>query len=352
MTFAIGGRLIGADQPPFVIAEAGVNHDGVPAIAHRLVDAAADSGADAVKFQTFRAASLATADAELAPYQRVGDAGASQRAMLERLELPNGAWSELLTHAGDRGIAFLSTPFDPESAALLAGLNVPAMKIGSGDLTNRILLRAVGAVRLPTILSTGMGTLEDVGAALDALRHAGATEIALLHCASIYPAPIDDLNLRAIGTLGAEFGLPIGFSDHSDGLLAPVASVASGAVILEKHLTLDRSLPGPDHAASLEPDAFARMVIDVRSAWVALSDGTKRPRPGEREIMRVARRSLVASRDLERGHLVELGDVDARRPGTGISPMRLDEVVGRRLARALRAEELLEPGDLDPPLDR
>jgi len=351
MTFAIGGRHIATDQPPFVIAEAGVNHNGDLELALRLVDAAAEAGADAVKFQTFRAASLATADAELAAYQRTGDTAGSQRAMLARLELPVDAWSDLASRARDRGITFLSTPFDPESVTLLAALDLPAMKVGSGDLTNAILLRAVGRLRLPTILSTGMGTLEDVASAVRVVRDAGTSEIALLHCASIYPAPLDDLNLRAIGTLADEFGLPVGFSDHSDGLLAAVAAVASGAVIVEKHLTLDRSLNGPDHAASLEPDAFSRMVEEVRATWEALGDGAKRPRPGEVEIMRVARRSLVARRELEPGHALALEDLDARRPGTGISPMRIDDVVGRRLARPLRAEQLLEPADLDPPLD-
>jgi N-acetylneuraminate synthase/N,N'-diacetyllegionaminate synthase len=351
MTFTIGGRVVAADQPPFVIAEVGVNHDGRLDQALRLVDAAADAGADAVKFQTFRAASLATADAELAAYQRSGADADSQRAMLERLELPPEAWSALAHRAGERGIAFLSTPFDPESVALLAGLGVPAMKVGSGDLTNAILLRAVGGTRLPTILSTGMGTLEEVAAAVRVLRDAGTAEIAVLHCASIYPAPIDDLNLRAMETLAVELGLPVGFSDHSDGLVAPVAAVARGALIVEKHITLDRSLPGPDHAASLDPPAFERMVGEIRSAWEALGDGSKQPRPAEAEIMRVARRSLVASRDLDEGHVLSIDDLDARRPGTGLSPMRVDELVGRRLTHSLRTEQLLLPDDVDPPLD-
>ncbi|MEO5985681.1 MAG: N-acetylneuraminate synthase family protein [Candidatus Limnocylindria bacterium] len=351
MTFAIGSRVIGPKEPPFVIAEAGVNHNGDFDLAVRLIDAALEAGADAVKFQTFDAQSLATAQAERAVYQRSAGDESSQLAMLESIQLPDDRWPDLARHAADRGIIFLSTPFDEPSVALLAELNLAAMKVGSGDLTNALLLRAVGRLGIPVILSTGMGTIGEVDDAVGELRDAGAPSIALLHCASIYPAAIDDVNLRAIDTLRAHFEIPVGFSDHTEGGLASPLAVARGAMIIEKHLTLDRSLPGPDHASSLELVTFSRLVTDIRDAWRALGDGQKRPRPGEQEIMRVARRSLVARRALPAGHLVEPDDLDAKRPGTGISPMRVDAVVGRRLAVGVGRDHLLQPADLDPPLD-
>lgn len=349
--FAIGGRAIGREHPPFVIAEAGVNHNGDPGLARRLIDAAVDAGADAVKFQTFQAGSLATADAERAAYQRTAADAAPQLGMLRSLQLPESAWPDLAAHAGRRQITFLSTPFDQPSIDLLAGLGLPAMKIGSGDLTNALLLRAVGRLGTPVILSTGMGTLQDVAAAMHELQAAGAGSVALLHCASIYPAELEDVNLRAIDTLRDRFGVPVGFSDHTVGSLAAVLAVGRGAVIIEKHLTVDRGLPGPDHAASMEPAEFARMVVEVREGWGALGDGAKQPRPAELEIMRVARRSLVTRRALPAGHVVQVGDLDAKRPGTGISPMQVDAVVGRRLAVAVVEDHLLRPRDLEPPLD-
>ncbi len=351
MTFAIGSRVIGPDEPPFVIAEAGVNHNGDFDRAVRLIDAALEAGADAVKFQTFDANSLATAQAERALYQRSGGNESSQLAMLRSIQLPDDRWSDLARHAANRGIIFLSTPFDEPSLALLAELNLDAMKVGSGDLTNALLLRAVARLRLPVILSTGMGTIEEVDDAVRELRAAGTTSIALLHCASIYPAAIDDVNLLAIDTLRAHFDIPVGFSDHTEGGLAAPLAVVRGAMIIEKHLTLDRSLPGPDHASSLEPTAFMRLVTDVRDAWRAIGDGRKRPRPGEQEIMRVARRSLVTRQALPAGHVVRADDVDAKRPGTGISPMRVDAVIGRRLTVGVGKDHLLQPTDLDPPLD-
>jgi N,N'-diacetyllegionaminate synthase len=348
--FAIAGRAIDGAHPPYVVAEAGVNHNGDPFLARRLVEAAAQSGADAVKFQTFRAESLATAGAERASYQLAAGEG-SQLEMLRGLELPNDVWADLSGQSERAGITFLSTPFDVSSVELLGRLPVPAFKIGSGDLTNALLLRAVGIHGRPVILSTGMGDLADVGAALDVLRTAGSGPVALLHCASIYPADEADANLRAIDTLRERFGDPVGFSDHTRGLTAAVAATARGASIIEKHLTLDRSMAGPDHAASLEPGDFRSMVLQVRAAWTALGDGRKEPRPAERETMRVARRSLVTARSLEAGHRLIIDDLDAKRPGTGISPMRVDAVVGRRLARPLQADHLLEPADLDPPLE-
>lgn len=350
-SFAIAGRAIGESTAPFVIAEAGVNHNGEASLAMGLVDAAADAGADAVKFQTFDAGSLATAGAERATYQRVEGEAGSQLEMLRALQLDHGDWQRLRARADERGIMFLSTPFDEASVELLATLEVPAYKIGSGDLTNAMLLRQVAARRRPVILSTGMGTLSDVAAALAELDRSGADGVALLHCTSAYPADLGDLNLRAMDVLRTRFERVVGLSDHSDGLVGPVAATARGAAIIEKHLTLDRAMPGPDHAASLDPGTFGRMVREVRGAWAALGDGRKRPRPAEMDTMRVARRSLVTRRALPAGQVLAAGDLDAKRPGTGISPMLLDAVVGRRLRVAVGAEHLLQPQELEPPLD-
>ena len=348
--FAIGGRAIGREEPPYLIAEAGVNHNGDPDLALRLVDAAADAGADAVKFQTFRAEALATAGAPQAVYQRERAAAASQVEMLRRLELPADALRACFARAAERGIAAFSTPFDTSSAVLLAELGVPALKIGSGDLTNLPLLRVVAAAGCPVILSTGMATMNEVDAAVAAIRAAGNPPLAILHCLSAYPAPEPETNLLAIRALQARFGTVVGFSDHTTGFAAPIAAVALGAAIVEKHLTLDREMPGPDHAASMEPADFARLAVALREAHAALGDGVKRPQASEDDARRVARRSLVAARDLPAGTTLGAADLDAKRPADGISPLRLDEVIGRRLVRTLSTDALLAPGDLDPPL--
>lgn len=348
---AIAGRAIGPGEPTFVIAEIGVNHNGDPELAARLIDAAVAAGADAVKFQAFEAASLATAGAERAAYQLSAD-GASQLDMLQALELPASAWPQLAERTRRAGAIFLATPFDEPSLETLARVGVPAIKIGSGDVTNALLLRAVGRLRQPVILSTGMATLEEVAAAVEELRRHGSGPIALLHCASVYPAPMEEVNLRAMDTLRDRFGDPVGFSDHTIGATAALAAVARGATILEKHLTLDRTMPGPDHAASMEPDAFADLVASIRAVTSALGDGVKAPRQPEREIMRVARRSLVAARALPAGHVLTAGDLAAKRPGTGISPMAIDRLLGRRLVRDLETDELLRPEDMAPAVDR
>src|SRR5690606_33903649 len=294
MDFRIGTRRIGPGQPVFIIAEAGVNHNGRLDLAHRLVDAAADAGADAVKFQTFRAERIASASAPRAKYQVASDSGdQSQVEMLKALELEPGDFRELAEHARERGLVFLSTPFDSESVDLLATLPVPAYKIGSGDLTNMPLLQRVAALGLPVILSTGMATLGEVEEALTWLRQAGDPPVALLHCTSAYPAPYDALNLRAMETLRQAFGCPVGYSDHSLGIEVPVAAVAIGACILEKHLTLDRSLPGPDHAASLEPAEFSLMVQAIRHIEVALGSPVKAPQPVEEDVRLAARKSII-----------------------------------------------------------
>jgi N,N'-diacetyllegionaminate synthase len=346
----IAGRTIGAGAAPMVIAEAGVNHNGRADLALALVDAAAGAGADAVKFQTFTAEALASAGAPQAAYQRDRAAAASQADMLRGLELAPEGLRAARDLAVTRGLVFLSTPFDLEAVRQLAGLQVPAFKIGSGDLTNVILLRAVAAQRRPILLSTGMATLAEVDAAVEVLRLAGDPPLVLLQCTSAYPAAAGDANLLAMEQMRQRYNLPIGYSDHTLGLGAAIAAVALGAAVVEKHLTLDRTMSGPDHAASLEPAAFAEFVAGVRDAHAALGDGHKQPSPREVETRLVARRSLVVVRPLGAGEVIAERDLDAMRPATGISPLRVDEVVGRRAARDLPARVPIMPDDLDPAL--
>jgi N-acetylneuraminate synthase/N,N'-diacetyllegionaminate synthase len=347
--FVVGGRVLG-EGPVFVIAEAGVNHNGDLDLARRLVDAAADAGADAVKFQTFRTDALVSGTAPKARYQVETTGGAeSQRAMLARLELSAEAHAGLRERATRRGLVFFSTPFDEASADLLVDLGVELLKVPSGEVTNLPLLRHVAAKGRPVLLSTGMSTLDEVATAVETIEKAGGPPLAILHCVSAYPAPPEDTNLRALDTLRARFGCPVGLSDHSLGLEIALAAVARGAAVLEKHLTLDRALPGPDHRASLPPADFAALVRGVRAVEAALGDGDKRPMPSEIDTRAVARRSLVAARALPAGHRLTRADVAIKRPGTGIAPGELDGVLGRRLARALVADELLDWPSLEAP---
>jgi N-acetylneuraminate synthase/N,N'-diacetyllegionaminate synthase len=347
----IGSREVGGGLAPFVIAEAGVNHNGSEELAAALVDAAADAGADAVKFQTFRADAVVLASAPQAAYQRERAAAETQREMLRGLELPPEAWPALAERAAARGIVFLSTPFDLASVGLLAKIGVPAFKVGSGDLDNLVLLRAIAAENRPILLSTGMASLDEVAAAVDDLRAHGDPPLVLLQCTSAYPAAAEDANLGAMATLRERFGVPVGYSDHTLGIAVAIAAAALGAAVIEKHLTLDRSLPGPDHDASLEPAEMAALVRGVRAAHGAIGDGEKAPRAAEADVRAVARRSLVIVRDLVAGETVAATDLDAMRPAGGISPLRLDDVIGRRAARDLAAGHPLGPADLDPPLD-
>jgi N-acetylneuraminate synthase len=338
-TFQVAGRTIG-DGRCFIIAEAGVNHDGDADRALALVDAAADAGADAVKFQTFSADRIVTADAPKARYQ-ARDAAATQRDMLRRLELDEAAHRRLAAHAAERGLVFLSSPFDEESADLLDKLGVAAFKIPSGELINSPLLRHIAAKRRPMIVSTGMATLDEVRVAVDVIGAAGGAALALLHCVSAYPAEPQDANLRAMATLRQAFAVPVGWSDHILGSEAALAAAALGAAVLEKHLTLDRTLPGPDHAASFEPDEFAALVRGVRIIEAALGSGEKRPTEAELEIAAVARKSIVAARWLAAGHVLSPSDVVLRRPGTGLPPAMLERILGRRTTRPIEQGALL-----------
>ena len=345
------GRALGSGPGAFVIAEAGVNHNGDLALARGLVDAAAEAGADAVKFQTFRASDLVAAGAPKAAYQRREAPHESQRAMLERLELGRAQHAELQGYARERGLVFLSSPFDFQSVDLLVELGVPALKLGSGELTNLPLLRYAARTGLPLLLSTGMAFLGEVDVAARAVlstQPPAALDLALLHCVSRYPAPLEHANVQAMVTLRKAIGGPVrfGYSDHTPGPAAPAAAVALGARVIEKHLTLDRRLPGPDHAASLDPSGFAEMVHLVRDVEAALGEGVKAPQPGEDEMRLVARRSLHIRRPVAPGSLLTPEDVAILRPAEGLPPARLDDVLGLRAARALAAGEPLRLGDV------
>jgi N-acetylneuraminate synthase len=345
---AIAGRPVGPGHPCFIIAEAGVNHNGSLALARRLVDAAARAGADAVKFQTFRAERLATSAAPKAAYQkRTTGAHESQLMMLRRLELSEEHHRQLIAHCGRRGILFLSSPFDEESADLLDALGVPAFKVPSGEITNLPFLSHLGRKRKPVILSTGMSTLDEVRWAVETLRENGCSKLVLLHCVSDYPARPRDANLRAMRTLEAEFGTPVGFSDHTPGREVALAAAALGACIVEKHFTLDRALPGPDHQASVEPGELRALVEGIRTVESALGSGLKVPARAERGTAAVARKSLVASRDIPAGAVLTPILVAVRRPGTGMPPAALPTILGRRVRRALKAGHVLSWKDLE-----
>lgn len=337
-------RLIGPGQPVFVIAEAGVNHNGDLKMARALIDVAVETGADAVKFQTFQADRLVTANAPKAEYQlQTTGAAESQLELLRRFELSADAHRELQAHCHERGIIFLSTPFDEEAVDLLHELNVPAFKISSGDLTNSPLLEYVASKGKPVILSTGMSELSELIEAVSVLNMAGCENPVLLHCVSNYPAEPAEVNLRAMQTMRSAFDVPVGFSDHTEGIDVALAAVAMGACVIEKHFTLDRTLPGPDHRASLEPAELRDLVRSIRRVEIALGSGRKVPTAREIETAKVARRSLVAARDLPAGTTLERDMVVMRRPGTGLSPTLLETLVGQQTARDISAGALLRP---------
>lgn len=355
-----------AQPHTYIIAEAGVNHNGSIDMARKLIDVAARSGADAVKFQTFRAERLVSKTAQKAEYQKqTTGSEESQFEMIKKLELDVDTHRLLQQHCLECGIEFLSTPFDHESVDLLAGLGVSRLKVPSGELTNAPLLLKIARAGLPVIVSTGMATLGEVeqalaviafgfvrgeGASLAAFAEAYASaegqqalreRVSLLHCTTEYPAPVADINLRAMDTLHAAFGLPVGYSDHTEGIAIPVAAVARGAQIVEKHFTLDRTLPGPDHKASLEPAELTAMVRSVREVEQALGSGLKAPAASEQKNISVARRSLVAVQPIAEGEVFTEENLAARRPGSGLSPMLYWQVLGTRARRAYAEDEQL-----------
>lgn len=335
----------------YVIAEIGVNHNGSVDLARQLIDVSATAGADAVKFQTFSADDLVTKDAPKAHYQtqNTGDGG-SQYEMLRRLELSEEQFAVLKTYCDERGIDFLSTPFGSAQADLLERVGVTAFKVSSGDLTHHPFLAHLAAKGLPIILSTGMATLIEVGEALDVIDIAGPVSVSLLHCVSDYPADPATANLRAMDTMAAAFGRPVGWSDHTVGSAVSFAAVARGAAIIEKHVTLDVTMDGPDHAASMEPTDFAAFVAGIRAIGSALGDGIKRPDEAELRTAEVARRSIVTTTALRRGDVIRPADVAIMRPGTGLAPSTLKFVVGARVARDVAASTPLTIDDLREPV--
>ncbi|MGE5111017.1 MAG: N-acetylneuraminate synthase [Acidobacteriaceae bacterium] len=343
----LNGRKIGADSPCFIIAEAGVNHNGDLGLAKRLVDAALEAGADAVKFQTFRAEEVVSVAAPKAEYQEeTTGTTESQLEMVRKLELSPRATREVAAHAASCGILFLSTGFDNDSVDLLDEIGVPAFKVGSGDLTNLPLLEHIASKCRPVILSTGMSFLNEVEEAVTTLTSAGCPSFALLQCVSSYPADPEAANLRVLHTLKEKFDAPVGFSDHSLGHDVAIAAVALGAKIIEKHLTLDANLPGPDHRVSLTPDAFAAMVKSIRTVEASLGDGIKRPTPSEQNVRDVARRSVVTRAAVPEGTPISREMLSFKRPGTGIPPRDWAKLIGRVTKRDIPADSILRYEDL------
>lgn len=328
--------------PVFIIAEAGVNHNGKEDLAMRLVDAASDAGADAVKFQLFDPDELA-GGAPLASYQEGKDAWRDQHEMLTSLTLPKDAYRRIAAHAAERNIELIVTPFDIVSARFLLTLGLKTLKIPSGEVTNLPFLKDVAALGVDIILSTGMCSLAEVKEAVDIFR-ATKVPLTLLHCVSAYPAPTDQINLRAMETLRQEFHVPVGYSDHTEGIAVALTAAALGAQVLEKHFTLDRTMPGPDHAASLEPGELTQMICIIKNEEAlkkvpilqeALGTGEKQCQPCEENVRSVARRSVVAARDLTKDQSLTAEMVAIRRPGTGIAPKFLQDVIGKKTKRVI-----------------
>ena len=337
-----GKRVVGAGHPAFVIAEAGVNHNGDLSLAFQLIDAAIAAGADAVKFQTFIASEVITADAAKAEYQKetTGEQE-SQLEMVKRLELSFGDFRKLKIYCDDQGITFLSTPFDFKSVDFLEGLGVVAFKISSGDLTNHPFLRHVASKGRPVILSTGMSDLDEVREALAVINGTGNDEVILLQCVTNYPAAAEDVNLKAMLSMQSSFDVNVGYSDHTLGIEVPLAAVALDACVIEKHFTLDKNFVGPDQRASLEPHEFKAMVEGIRKVEAALGNGQKVPAASESGNAAVARRSIVAARDISAGTTITPSEIAFKRPGTGLSPRMADQLLGKTARIDVKAGSLL-----------
>ncbi|MBN2562046.1 MAG: N-acetylneuraminate synthase [Phycisphaerae bacterium] len=341
----IGDRCVGGGHRAFIVAEAGVNHNGRLETALELVKAAADSGADAVKFQTFKTEELVTRALEKAPYQAGNTGGGSQFDMIKKLELDEESHHKLKNACDDLGVTFLSTPFYEGGVDLLADMKVSAIKVDSGNLTNFPLLRYIAHKGLPVILSTGMSSLGDVEEAVGVLRGEGA-DICLLHCTSNYPARFEDVHLRAMETLRRAFDCPVGYSDHTPGPEVSIAAVALGANLIEKHFTLDRNAEGPDHKASLEVHELALMIREIRNVESALGRTIKKVNEDELSTIRALRRSLVALTDIKKGTLITRSMLAVKRPGDGIQPKHIELVVGRTARQHIKADEKLTWDDI------
>ena len=329
---------------PFVIAEAGVNHNGDIGRAREMIEVAKAAGADAVKFQAFTPEGLVAKGTATAAYQAANTGVSDQFELLRAVALDLRQFESLARHCADIGIEFLCTAFEVQFVEALVAMGMRRVKVASGELTNTPALRRFAALRLPMLLSTGMATLEEVKHAVAAAREAGASDITLLHCTTLYPAPDTSINLNAMTTMRTQLGLPVGYSDHSPGDYVSVAAVALGASVIEKHFTLDRSLPGPDHQSSLEPAELVAFVEKLRATAKSLGDGVKRPAPGEQETAQLVRRSWHAARALAAGTVLTAADAVLKRPANGLSPDH--DLVGRRLSHARNADEPIRATDL------
>lgn len=338
----IAEKLIGGSHPCFIIAEAGVNHNGNVDLAKQLIDAAAKAGADAVKFQTFKAEDIVTCEAEKAEYQKNPTChDESQYDMIKKLELDEKDFRVLSQYSKEIGIIFLSTPFSTRSVDFLEEIDVPAYKIASGEITNIPLLEHIARKGKPIILSTGMSTMEEIDEALKAIREAGGEKVVLLHCITSYPVRTEEINLKMIETLRKAFKIPVGLSDHTLGITVSIAAAALEACIIEKHFTLDRNLPGPDHKASLEPAELMEMIKAVRDVDKAMGSGIKHLTAEEEKIKLVARRSIVAGTDIPKGATMTEDMLDLKRPGTGIGPNYLKQIVGKKAKTEIPKDFLL-----------
>lgn len=327
----------------FIIAEAGVNHNGSIETAKKLVDAAAEAGADAVKFQTFKAEKLVCRNAEKAEYQmKTTSQTESQFEMLKKLELTVDMHKQLILYCREKGILFLSTPFDMDSVRFLVQCGLELIKIPSGEITNYPYLREVGRTGKKVILSSGMSTLKEVQEAIKVLREYGNSEVVVLHCNTEYPTPYADVNLRAMLTLKKELAIEVGYSDHTKGIEIPIAAAALGASVIEKHFTLDKNMEGPDHKASLEPDELKAMVKAIRNIEIALGDGDKKPSKSEAKNIAIVRKSIVANCDIQAGEVFTEKNLTVKRPGTGINPMYWEQVIGKKASRNFERDELIE----------
>lgn len=332
----------GNEMSVYIIAEAGVNHNGSFELACKLVDAAKEAGVDCIKFQTFKSKNLVSHTAQKAEYQKDTTGEGAQVDMLKKLELSFEEFLALKDYCDRVGICFLSTPFDFDSIDFLNSIDMPFWKIPSGEVNNYPYLVALAKTRKPVVMSTGMCDLSEIQEAINVLRENGTDEIKLLHCNTEYPTPFEDVNLRAMQTMAAAFGLEVGYSDHTNGIEVPIAAAALGATVIEKHFTLDRNMEGPDHKASLEPDELAKMVSSIRNIEKALGNGDKTPSPSEKKNITVARKSIVAAKSIKAGEILTVENVTVKRPGTGISPMKWNKVLGRRAVRDFEEDELIE----------
>ncbi len=347
-TVEIGDRTIGESNPTFIIAEAGVNHNGKVEMAKDLVDVAKEAGADAVKFQTFKAEKVTSKAAPKAKYQqKTTEVEKSQYEMLKEVQLSEEEHIELLGYCKRKNILFMSTPHAMESIDLLNRLNLPVFKVSSSDLTNLPFLERMASKNKPIILSTGMANLCEVEEAVNTIHSSGEADLILLHCVTNYPADPEDCNLRAMETLKTAFDVPVGFSDHTLGTAVPVAAVALGACVIEKHFTINKSLPGPDHEASLSPKELERMVKEIRSVKRAMGDGVKKPVDTEKEIKEVTRKSIVSVINISKGAKIRKDMVDIKRPETGIRPKHIENIIGKTAKKHIKGDEPINWEDIE-----